>query len=66
MAYINKVKTLINQVAIIDKLIEDANTLMILLISLIKSYNYFMVALESMKIKEITIYHMISRLCNKV
>lgn len=50
MAYLYIMNALANKLTFIDKLVQDANIMMTLFMSLSKSYNYLIVALESIKI----------------
>lgn len=64
MAHINKIKGLANQLTIVDNLIDEYDIVMTLLVRLLKSYNYLIVALRS--IKKLTLYYIIVRLVNEV
>lgn len=64
MAHINKIKGLANQLTIVDNLIDEYDIVMTLLVCLLKSYNYLIVALRS--IKKLTLYYIIVRLVNEV
>lgn len=66
MVHINKVKVLINLLAIINKLLEVINVIMILFTNLQKSYNYLFIALKFIKIIELIMDYMITRLNYKV
>lgn len=66
MVHINKVKALINLLAIINKLLEVINVIMILFTNLQKSYNYLVIALKFIKIIELIMDYMITRLNYKV
>lgn len=62
MVYFNKTKALINSLAIINKSLKDASPIIILIINFSKFYNYLIVALKSIKMKEFTIDYITIRL----
>lgn len=66
MIYINKIKTLTNKFVIIESLQMMAIFIIILLLSLFKSYNYMNVALESIKLKQLTLEYVMARLVNEM
>lgn len=66
MIYINKIKTLTNKFVIIESLQMMAIFIIILLLSLFKSYNYMNVALESIKLKQLTLEYVMARLANEM
>lgn len=66
IAHVNKVKTLTNQLIIIEKLIDDYDIILTLFLSLLKSYNYLIIALKSIKVKELILDYIMIRLVYKV
>lgn len=66
MTHVNKVKALVHQLAIVDKPLEESDIVMILLMILSKSYNYVIVALESIKLKELTMDYVMTRLIYEI
>lgn len=66
MIYINKIKTLTNKFVSIESLQMMAIFIIILLLSLFKSYNYMNVALESIKLKQLTLEYVMARLANEM
>lgn len=66
IAHINKVKVLMDQLAVIDKLVDDRNIILTVLMSLLESYNYLIMILESINMMEFIMNYIISRLMHEV
>lgn len=66
MAQVNKIKALESHLTIVDKPMIKEDIVLILLMNHLKSYNYLIVALESIDMKELTMNYITSKLVHKV
>lgn len=66
MAYVNKVKILVNQLATIDKPLYEKDVVITFLASLLNSYSSFIMVLESITKKDLTMDYVMARLVYEV
>lgn len=66
MTYVNLIKALAKQLAIINKPLEDGDIIMILLMTLLESYNHLIMELESNNLREVIMEYIKIRLINEM
>jgi len=66
LAHINMVKALVDQLRSIEVKIEDEDVYMVLLMSLLSSFDNLVMSLESMSTKDVDLQFIIPRLLHEV